>query len=167
MKSVCLGILLVFSISSAQYKTPNTSPSDLVITKSKLGTIVPVDVSPRDPPPKIDESPQFKGSPPSYEWRFKAELEVQNTGSRIINSIVWQFPLIVATNPEKIFQTYLVRSNKKIRPGETVKVASWIKGAYLKELRKPQRAGLLQGHGEIKFVNYADGRIWEASTVQH
>src|SRR5713226_6905184 len=119
MKSVCLGILLVFSITSAQDKTPNTSPSDLVITKSKLGSIVRVDTSPRDPPPKIDESPQFKGSPPSYEWQFKAELEVQNTGSRIIRSIVWQFPLIVATNPEKVIQSYLVRSNKKIRPGET------------------------------------------------
>jgi hypothetical protein len=173
MKSICLGILLVFfTASTAQNRIPNTGAPDLIIIKSKLGSIVGVDTSRRDPPPKLDDSQQFEGSPPSYEWQAKAELEVQNTGSKTIKSIVWQFPLIVATrimatSSLKIVQNNLVRSKKEIQPGETVKVTGWIKGAYLKELRKQQKAGLLQGHGEITRINYADGGSWVRSTTQH
>ena len=173
MKSICLGILLVFfTASTAQNRIPDTSATDLIIIKSKLGPIVGVDTSRGDPPPKRHESQQFKGSPPSYEWQAKAELEVQNTGSKTIKSIVWQFPIIVATkimatSSVKIIQHNLMRSKKEIQPGETVKVTGWIKGAYLKELRKQQKAGLLQGHGEITRINYADGGIWVRLTIQH
>jgi hypothetical protein len=173
MKLFCLGILLVFfTASTAQVKSPNTSATDLIIIKSKLGPIVGVDTSRGDPPPKRHESQQFKGSPPSYEWQAKVELKLQNTGSKTIKSIVWQFPVIVATkimatSSVKIIQNNLVRSRKEIQPGETVKVTGWIKGAYLKELRKQQKAGLLQGHGEITRINYADGGIWVPSTIQH
>ena len=157
MKSICLGIFLVFCTTSiAQDKTPNTSATDIIIIKSKLSHIVSVDISRRDPPPKIDESSHVDINPPSYEWRVKAALEVQNTGSRRIEGIVWQFILRVETNPDKTIQSYLIRSKKQIRPGETVKVTGWIKGAYLKELRRQQRAGLLQVQAEIKRINYAD-----------
>src|SRR6266404_17891 len=157
MKSICLSIFLVFCTTSvAQDKTPNTSATDLRIIKSKLGSIVRVDTSRRDPPPELDRSSHVDIIPPSYEWRAKAELEVQNTGSKRIKSIVWQFILRVETNPDKTIQSYLIRSKKEIRPGETVKVTGWIKGAYLKELRRQQRAGLLQVQAEIKRINYAD-----------
>jgi hypothetical protein len=157
MKSICLSIFLVFCTTSiAQDKTPNTSATELRIIKSKLDSIFRVDTSRRDPPPELDRSSHVDIIPPSYEWRAKAELEVQNTGSKRIESIVWQFLLIVETNPEKKIQSYLIRSKKEIRPGETVKVTGWIKGAYLKELRKDQRAGLLRGQAEIKGINYED-----------
>jgi hypothetical protein len=160
MKSICLSIFLIFCTTSiAQDKTPNISATDLIIIKSKLGSIVRVDTSRPDPPPKLDESPHLEFNPPSYEWQVKAELKVQNTGSRSIKSIVWQFLLIVETNPEKRIQSYLIRSKKEIRPGKTVKVTGWIKGAYLKELRKHQRAGVLHAQAEIKRINYADGRF--------
>src|SRR5260370_5306118 len=157
MKSICLSIFLVFCTTSiAQDKTPNTSATDLRIIKSKLGSIVRVDTSRRDPPPKLDESPHVEINPPSYECRVKAALEVQHTGNRTIKSIVWQFLLIVETKPEKRIWSYLIRSKKEIRPGETVKLSGRIKDASLKELRRQQRAGLLQVQAEIKRINYAD-----------
>ena len=157
MKSIWLGIFLVFCTTSiAQDKTPNTSATDIIIIKSKLSHIVRVETSRRDPPPKIDESSHVDIIPPSYEWRVKAELEVQNTGNRKIKRIVWQFLLIVGTNPEKRIQSYLIRSKKEIRPGETLKVSGWMKDADLKELRKQQRAGLLRVQAEIKRIEYAD-----------
>ena len=157
MKSICLSIFLVFCTASiAQDKTPNTSATDLRIINSKLGSIVSIDTSRRDPPPKLDESPHVEINPPSYEWRVKAALEVQNTGNRTIKSIVWQFLLIVETKPEKRIWSYLIRSKKEIRPSETVKLSGWIKDASLKELRRQQRAGLLQVQAEIKRINYAD-----------
>jgi len=157
MKSICLGTFLVFCPTSiAQDKTSNTSATDINIIKSKLGPIVRVDTSRRDPPPKIDESSHVDIIPPSYEWRVKVELDVQNTGNRKIKRIVWQFLLIVGTNPEKRIQSYLIRSKKEIRPGETVKVSGWMKDADLKELRKQQRAGLLHVQAEIKRIEYAD-----------
>jgi hypothetical protein len=155
MRAICLGIFLVLSPAlAAQEEIPNSGTPDLIITKSKLGSIIGIDTSRGDPPPKIDESQQFKGSPPSFEWQAKIELEVQNTGSKKIKSVVWQFLLTVGTNPVKTFQSSLIRSKKEIKPGESVKLKEWIKGAYLKELRRAQKTGLLHGHGEIKRINY-------------
>src|SRR5260370_24213642 len=160
MKSICISIFLVFCTTSiAQDKTPNTSATDIIIIKSKVGPIVRVDISRRDPPPKLDESSHVDINPPSYEWKVKAELEVQNTGSKSIKSVVWNFLLIVETNPAKNIQSYLIRSKKEIRPGETVKVSGWVKDAYLKQLRKQQRAGSLHVQAEIKSIYYADGRF--------
>src|SRR6266446_9136269 len=140
MKSICVSIFLVFCTTSiAQDKTPNASATDLRIINSKLGSIFSIDTSRRDPPPKLDESLHVEFNPPSYEWRAKAALEVQNTGSKRIKSVVWQVLLIVETNPEKRTWSYLIRSKKEIRPGETVKLRGWIKDAYLKKMLRGQQ----------------------------
>jgi hypothetical protein len=159
MKSIYLVILLVFSTTStAQHKTSYTSAPDLTVIKSKLISIISVDVSSPDPPPQDNVSPSY--NPPRYEWQGKAELEVQNTGSKSIKSIDWEFFLIVEENSEKTTRSYRIRSKKAIRPGEIAKVTGWFQDAYLKALRKRLKEGLLQGQAEIKRINYADGRIW-------
>jgi hypothetical protein len=87
MKSLYLVVLLLFAqTATAQEKSPNTSPTDLIIIKYHIGSGVLGDVSRSDPPPKLDDSHQFGGSPPEYEWRVKAELQVQNSGSTSMKS---------------------------------------------------------------------------------
>jgi len=163
MKSICLVILLAFSITSTpQDKAQYTSAPDLIVLKSKLGSIVRVDITRSDPPPNDNQFPHIgvNPHPPSYEWHGKAELEVQNTGNKSINRIYWEFFLIVEENSYEAPRGYQIRSKKTIRPGQTVKVTGWIKDTYLKELRERLKKGLLQGRAEIKRIDYADGRIW-------
>jgi len=161
MKSICLSMLLVLSITStAQIKTLQTSAPGLIINKTKLGSIVSVETSRRDPPPNIDDSHAFETNPPGSEWQGKAELEVQNTGSKSIKSIDWTLLVIVEGNSKMKIQGYFVRSKKEIRPGETVKVTSWFKGANLNEWRKRLGDGSLQTQAQITQINFADGSRW-------
>jgi len=159
MKAMSLIILLVFfTISSAQQKPLDTRVSDLVIVKSRLGRIVPVDVTRSDPPPQMDESLHFRVNPPEYEWHAKAELEVQNTGSKSIKNIDWEFFLMVDGNAGQDIRSYRIRSKKLIRPSETVKVTGWFKDNGLREMRKQVKEGLVQTQAEIRLIKDEDGR---------
>ena len=157
MKSICLIPLIAFSITaSAQDTTQYATAPDLIIVKSKLRSIVRVDVTPSD----IDKPSHFDVNPPRYEWHGKVELEVQNNGSKNIKSIYWEFFVMRQATSERMTRSYRIYSKQAIRPGQTVKVTGWIKDPTLKELRRPLKDGLLQGQAEIKRINYADGRIW-------
>lgn len=159
MKTISLIFLLVFSTTAAaQQKLPDTNVSDLVIIKSKLGRIVRVDVTRSDPPPRLDESSSFRVDPPEYEWQAKAELEVQNTGSKSIKNIDWELILLVDGNAGQDLRSYRIRSKKLIRPGETVKVTGWFKDNALREMRQQAKAGQLQTKAEIKLIRDEDGR---------
>jgi len=163
MKSIYLVMLLAFPITSTpQAKAQYTTAPDLILLESKLGSIVRVDVTRPDPPPNDNQYPRIgvNPPPPSYEWHGKAELDVQNTGSRRIKSIYWEFFLTVGADSYQAPRGYQIRSKKTIRPGQTVKLTGWIKDTYLKELRERPNKGLLQGRAEIKRIDYADGRIW-------
>jgi hypothetical protein len=160
MKSICLSMLLIFSITSAaQVKTLNTSSGDLKIVKARLASIGSVNRYQKDPPPKLDDS-HFEWNPPSSQLQGKAELEVQNNGSKSIKSIDWTLLLILDANSRKTIEGYAVRSNREIRPGETVKVTSRFTGANLEKWRKPLKDGLFQTQAQIKQINYTDGSIW-------
>ena len=163
MKSIYLVIFLAFPITSTPHDNAQyTTARDLVVIKSKLGSIVRVDITRSDPPPtdnqysRIDVNPP----PPMYEWLGRAELEVQNTGGKSIKRIYWEFFLMVGENSYQAPRGYQIRSKKTIRPGQTVKVTGWIKDIALKELREQLKKGLLQGRAEIKRIDYADGGIW-------
>ncbi|HEY7180840.1 MAG TPA: hypothetical protein VIC84_05450 [Blastocatellia bacterium] len=161
MKTIHLILVLVFSIAStAQDESAYTTAPDMIIIKSKLASIVRVDVTRSDPPPDMKGPPHFESNPPMQEWQGRAELEVRNAGSKSIKSIDWEFFLTTEATSERITRSYRIHSKKAIRPGQTVKVTAWIKDAYLKELREHLKRGLLQGHAEIKRVKYAGGGIW-------
>ena len=163
MKSIYLVIFLAFSTnSSPQDKAQYTTAPDLIIIKSKLGSIVRVDTTRPDPPPSDNQFSRIgvNPPPPSYEWHGKAELEVQKTGSKPINRIYWEFFLIVEGNSYQAPRSYQIQSKKAINPGQTVKLTAWIKDTDLKELREHLKKGLLRGRAEIKRINYADGGIW-------
>jgi hypothetical protein len=162
VKSLYLIILFLFAqTATAQEKTLNTSPTDLTIIKYHLGSMVLADVSHSAPPPKIDESHQFEGDTPSYEWRAKAELQVQNTGSKSIKSIDWRLLLIEEGNSAKRIYSYAVHSRKALRPGETVTFAGWIRNQSLKAISKQRKKVLVKEQVDITRVEYADGSIWE------
>jgi hypothetical protein len=163
MKAIYLVILLAFPITSTpQDRAQYTTAPDLIVLKSKLGSIVRIDITRSDPPPNDNQYPHIgvNPHPPNYEWHGKAELEVQNTGSKSINSIYWEFFLTLGADSYQAPRSYQIKSKKNIRPGQTVKVTGWIKDTYLKELRERLKKGLLQGQAEIKRIDYADGRIW-------
>jgi hypothetical protein len=163
MKSIYLILLLVFSIySTPQDESQYTTAPDLIIIKSRLSSIVRVDVSPPDSPLSDNHSPRItrRHNPPEYEWHGKAELELQNNGSKSVKSIYWEFFLFVEGNSEILNRSYRIHSKKAIKPGQTVKITGWIKDTYLKELREQQKKGSLQGRAEIKRINYLDGGIW-------
>lgn len=151
-----LGFFLGFSIAStAQGEAQYANDPNLNVIKSKLISIVRVDVTRSSPPPRIDGFlTPFEMIPPMYEWQGKVKLEVQNTGSKSVESIDWEFFLTTEMNSEKITLNYRIRSKKTIRPGQIVKVTGWIKDSYLKELREHLKGGLLQGQAEIRRVNY-------------
>jgi hypothetical protein len=87
MKSLYLIILLLSAqTAAAQQKSLSPRPKDLIVIRHQL-RIFRVDVSRSDPPPGIDNSHQFEGEPPRYDWRAKPELQVQNTGSKSMKSI--------------------------------------------------------------------------------
>jgi hypothetical protein len=163
VKSIYLVIFLAFSgASTPQDNAPYTTAPDLVVIKSKLGSIIRVDITRPDPPPNDNQYSRIgvNPPPPMYEWRGKAELEVQNTGSKSIKRIYWEFFLMVEENSVQASRSYQIRSKKTIRPGQTVKVAGWIKDIALKELREQLKKGSLQGRAEIKRIDYANGGIW-------
>jgi hypothetical protein len=161
MESICLILLLGFSVASAnQGATQYTNAPDLLIIKSKLIAIVRVDDSRPDPPPNLNEPTRWEANPPRYKWEGKVELEVQNSGSKTIKSIDWEFVLMAELTSEMMTRNYRIHSKKTIRPGQTVKVTGWINDARLKELREHLKRGLLQGEAEIMRVNYAEGGIW-------
>ena len=162
MKTLYLIVLLLFAqTATAQEKFPNTSPTDLIVIKYHIGSVVQVDVSRSDPPSKIDESHQFEGNPPQYEWRVKAELQVQNTGSKRIKRIDWRLILIVGENSTKEIYSYGLHSNKTIRPGEKVTLAGWIRNQSIKAISKQREKGLAKERVDITRIEYADGSIWE------
>ena len=85
MKALWLMMLLAPPLTpTAQFKASPAQASDLSIVAYKLGPIVRVDVSPNDPPPELDRQSSVAAeiNPPRYEWQAKAELEIQNTGTR-------------------------------------------------------------------------------------
>lgn len=58
MKSIYLVLLLIFSIpSTPQDEAQYTTAPDLIIIKSRLSSIVRVDVARSDPPPNLNDSP--------------------------------------------------------------------------------------------------------------
>src|SRR5262249_5872350 len=157
MKSIYFALLLAFFLHpTARAGTHYAATPDLIVVKSKLRSIVHVDVSDPDPPPTDSESSHLEMNSPRFEWHGRVELEVQNIGSKNIKSIYWDFFLIAEVNSEKMILSYRIRSKKAIGPGQTVKVTGWIMDARLKDLRKHLREGLLQGQAEIKRVNYSD-----------
>jgi len=142
-------------------KSTNTSPTDLIVIKYHIGSVVEVDVSRSDPPPKIDDSHQTEGNPPQYERRVKAELQVQNSGSKRIKSLDWRLLLIVDKNSTKEIYSYAIHSNKDIRPGEKVTLDGWIRNESIKAVSKQREKGLTKERVDITRVVYADGSIWE------
>ena len=155
-------VLILSAIVTAQSGSLNTSSPDLNVLKQKLGPIIRVDVSHRDPPPNADDSPLHAINPPRDEWRFKAEIKVQNTGSKTIKSIEWEVLFILRENSTLMSRGYTAHSRKSIRAGETVTLASWIKDDSLKIVRTQRQKGLLKEKVQISRIEYADGSIWEA-----
>ena len=162
MKTLYLVVLLLFAqTATAQEKSSNTSPPDLIIIKYQIGSVVQVDVSRTAHPPKIDESHQFEDDPHHYESRVKAELQVQNSGSKRIKRIDWRLLLIVGENSTKQIYSYGIHSNKTIRPGEKVTLAGWIRNQSINVISKQRKKGLAKERVDITRIEYADGSIWE------
>jgi hypothetical protein len=161
MKSLYL-IILFLSVQTvaAQQKSLNPRPKDLIVIRHQL-RIFRVDVSRSDPPPGIDNSHQFEGEPPRYDWRAKPELQVQNTGSKSIKSIDWRLLLVAEVNSTKEINPFDIRSRKTIRPGETVTLAGLIRNQSLKAISKRRDKGLVKERVDITRIEYADGSIWE------
>ena len=162
MKTLYLIVLLLFAqTGTAQEKFPNTSPPDLIVIKYHIGSDVQVDVSRSSHPPKIDESHQFEDDPHHYESRVKAELQVQNSGSKRIKRIDWRILLIVGENSTKQIYSYGLHSNRTIRAGEKVTLAGWIRNQSIKTISKQREKGLAKERVDITRIQYADGSIWE------
>jgi hypothetical protein len=162
MKLLCPILLLLFPyIAVAQDKSINSSSPNLIVIKHKLGSIIRVNVSARDQPPDIDKSPHLEINPPRYEWRAKAQLQVQNAGSKNIRSIDWRLLLIVEENSTKQIKSYFTHSNKLLRPGQIAKLERSISDQSLKTLKKQRDKGMTTEHAVVTRIEYSDGAIWQ------
>jgi hypothetical protein len=165
MKLFCPIILLLFShIAAAQDKSINSGPPNLIVIKHKLGSIIRVDVSERDQPPNIDQSPHLEINPPRYEWRAKAQLQLRNTGHKKIKSIDWRLLVIVEENSTKQITDYFTHSDKVLSPGKTVTLERWVREQSLKTLKKQRDKGLAKEQAVIARIEYSDGTIWQVRT---
>jgi hypothetical protein len=105
MKAIFLTLLLISPVAAdAQDQTRNLTAPDLHIIKVKVEPVMHTDGSSLANLPGWDrETPKPVGEPSNFEWQAKAELEVQNTGSRAIKSFGWHLSLTVgAAQSEKL-----------------------------------------------------------------
>jgi hypothetical protein len=161
MKTMFPVLLLVLPLTSfAQEKLQNVNAPDLLVIESKLVAIQSVDATGPGSPSMKRGGDHFDFTPPSYEWKGKAQLTIRNTGDKNIRRVDWDFFLTDGSHAEKTTWSYSVHGEKVIKPGETVTLIGWIKDASLKQLRRPLKKGQLQGRAEVKRVDYAGGRIW-------
>jgi hypothetical protein len=167
MKALWLMILLATPMTpTAQLKASQPQASDLIIVAHKLGPIVRVDVSRSDPPPDSSEgrSSATDINPPHYEWRAKAKLEIQNTGTRSIRSFYWGVLLVINTASAKEIRSYQICFKKTIRPGKRVTVRGWIRNESLKGVSK--HTGIVQEKGQITNIEYEDGSMWKGPPLR-
>jgi hypothetical protein len=140
---------------SALDQVQTTTVPDLLIIELKLSHIAPTAASRSGLPAQMGGPLRIEADLPAHEWEGKAELEVENTGSRLIKSVTWEFFLKVGAQAEQRSRRYRIESKKEIKPRQRAKVSAIFKNTSLKGLREP-----LEGQAEIKRITYADGKVW-------
>jgi len=163
MKVIWLLIFLGLPLTStAQTASPAAAP-DLMILAYKLGRMVRIDTSRSNDFPRLERQSSIATeiNPPRYESQVKAEIKLQNKGTRNIERADCEFLLSAKTATMTKFVALTMHIKKAIRPGATVKVGWWIKGYDLRTWSKLQKQNLLSVRTNIIRIEYADSSIWK------